>query len=114
MASAIKWNLTTYRGDRLSRRVVVSSDGTPINFTGQTVRCQVRAGNAPTSELVIDLSSYWTAGSGGVLELTVPDTNMNSVAVGTYYWSVVLVASGQDTTYFVGQFVVAQHPTGNS
>lgn len=112
--AAIRWNLTTFRGDRLYRRVVVSAGGTPIDFTGQTVRSHVRVGVDPTSELVIDLSSYITAGSSGVIELTVPDTIMNAVAVGDYQWSIVLVSGGQDTTYFVGQFTVTQHPTGNT
>jgi len=113
VASAIKWNLTTFRGDRLYRRVIVSADGTPVDFTGQTVRSHVRASSDPASELVVDLSSYFTAGSGGVVELTVPDAVMSDVPVGDYQWSVVLVSGGQDTTYFVGQFTVTQHPTGN-
>lgn len=114
MASAITWNLMTYRGDRISRRVVVSSDGTPIDFTGYAVRSQVRAGKTEGATLVLDLSSYFTAGSGGVIQLSVPDAVMNGIAVGRYYWSVVLSVGGQDTTYFVGEFAVIQHPTGNS
>ena len=111
MAAAIKWNLVTFRGDRLSRRVVVSSAGTPVDFTGQTVRSHVRVSADPASDLVLDLSSYITANSVGVIDITVPDAIMNAVAVGDYQWSIVLVSGGQDTTYFIGQFTVTQHPT---
>lgn len=68
-------DLEMEQGATFRRELTFADDGTPGSFAGLTIRAQVRAKEDVTSDLLLDLSPYFTvSGDGVTATLRVPAT----------------------------------------
>lgn len=70
-------------------------DGTPVDMTGATCICQVRAEN--DAEVLADLSAYWTFADGEAT-LIVDDATTATIPAGKWPWDLMVTESGGWTT----------------
>lgn len=100
---------TTFRAIRFT----LSSEGSPIDLTGATIKCQFRS-SGKTGAVKKDISNgngiTIVDATAGIIEID--SFNLTNWSAGTYYYDVLITfSSGLKEIYFGGQQVIHQNVT---
>jgi hypothetical protein len=98
------YDLVLYRGDYISMSVTIKDSlGVPLNLTGHTAKCSIRA--SYTSASSYDATCTVDAANGKVLVEFLSSVTTDIVA-GDYIWDFQTTIAGNNRTYFAGDVKV--------
>jgi len=105
-----------WKGDDFTQVITATISGTPVNFTGYTLRMSVR--NSTTNDVALQLE---TGGSGitatylGVITISMSATQTDALVNKDYKYDLeVTDGSGIIRTYLYGPIAVLTDITGNA
>jgi len=110
------YNITHRQGDTFNLALVYSdSAGDPINLTGFTAKCQLRANASSDTAVLTATTSDGTlviTGAQGRIAFAISATAMGAIAAGTYVYDLEIESSGGVvTTILTGTFTITPEVT---
>ena len=95
-----KWTLLIQRGGTLHKTILFEETvdnvtWTPIDFTGYTARCHIRATSDETSELLLALTTEnggLTLGDDGTITFSASATTTAALEAGEYRYDLLLIS----------------------
>lgn len=84
--------IQTIKGDTAPFSITINEDGTPVDFTGSTMRMQLRYPGSNNVAVTLTSASGITLGGSGVA--TIDPTTVNALEVGDYKYDVQWTNAG--------------------
>jgi hypothetical protein len=99
------YDLVIYKGDYFNTSVVIKDNsGVPINLTGYTAKCSIKASASASTSY--DATCTVDA-TNGYVDITFPSSVTKDIAAGSYVWDFqVTNPSGNVRTYLAGDVTV--------
>lgn len=104
---------TIYKGNAKKFDVTITSDGSAVDITSDTVTFKLYSGryeSSSTEELSVD-ADVSTEGSDGIAIFTLSDTQTNSLDVGSYYYKIIWTDTSESTDRVVADGTVSVEGT---